>query len=291
MKRILSLMLVCLLAVLPMISMIACQTPDDPSTPDIPDTPSDPDEPSTPEEPDLSHLPSVPSDREITVEKGTALHENTEELGRIPQGLVEVVNKYMTSYEAMNLEGAITTFQTSSEYADTQALPTEAVMAYCSNKEGMQKVVDSWKKVDDKYELHLMTIINRTNALHGYLSADPSRMDQAMKDKNGNYIVHSGTTHYMMPNEEWTEYVWEMVELALDTADLKTIVFEEPDIWKASGYSECFKREWQKYYGEPWIDQTSSPEAMYKSQQLKVHLLTSMMETLVTRIKERSPET
>ncbi|MBO5897907.1 MAG: hypothetical protein J6R04_02735, partial [Clostridia bacterium] len=294
MKRILSLLLACFLAVLPLLALVGCQTPIEPSQPDTPSEPDEPEAPSTPEEPeepDLSHLPSVPSDREITVEKGTALHENTEELGRIPQGLVEVVNKYMTSYEAMNLEGAITTFQTNSEYAETQALPTEAVMAYCGNMESVERIVKSWGKVDDKYELHMMTIINRTNALHGYMSADPSRMDQAMKDRNGNYILHSGTTHYLMPNEEWTEYVWEMVELALDTADLKTIVFEEPDIWKASGYSECFKREWQKYYGEPWVDQTSSPEAMYKSQQLKVHLLTTMMETLITRIKEKSPET
>ena len=301
MKKVLLWLLVCSMALVPMLGMVACgdQTPadtnpgentNDPDTSDDTDD-KDPSDPSNDtEKPDLSHLPSVPSDREVSVVQGSALHENTDELGRIPQGLAEVVNKYMTSYEGMNLNGALTTFQTST-YAETQYLPTDAVMAYCSDKAGMESIVKAWDKVSDQYELHLMTIINRTNETQEYLSSDPSHMSQAMKDKNGNYLVHSGTNHYMMPNEEWTEYLWEMVEIALDTADLKTIVFEEPDLWKASGYSTCFKEEWEKYYNEPWQDQTSSPEAMYKSQQLKIYLLNRMMETIITRIKEKSPDT
>ena len=292
MKKALFWLLVGLMVFMPLLGMIGCNNtkpPVDPDQPSDPSTPSNPGASTTdPEQPDLSHLPSVPSDREVEIVTGSALHENT--FGRIPQGLAEVVNKYMTSYEAMNLKGPLTTFQTST-YSEGQQLPTDAVMAYFSSKEGMASIVKQWDQVSDKYELHLMTIINRTNATHEYLSSDPSRMDQVMTLKNGTKMTHSGTTYYMMPNEEWTEYVWSMVEIALDTAELKTIVFEEPDLFKDSGYSKCFKREWQKYYGEPWQDQTSSPEAMYKSQKLKIHLLEKMMTTLIERIREKSPTT
>ncbi len=228
------------------------------------------------------------ADRKVETVAGSAIHTNT--LGTIPGGLTEVVNLYMSDYEAMNMVGPLTTFQTNT-YSESQQLPTDAVMAYSSSKEGMADIVSAWNAVSDQYELHLMTIINRTNSTHEYISSDPSRMDQAMKDKNGNYLTHSGTNYYMMPNDEWTEYVWEMVQIALDTADVKTIVFEEPDLWKASGYSECFKQEWVKYYGEPWEDQSTSPEAALKSQELKIYLLDRMMTTLITRIKEKSPDT
>ena len=301
MKKVLLWLLVCSMALMPVLGMVACgdtspsdtdqgENPNDPDASGDPDD-KDPSDPSNdPEQPDLSHLPTVPSDREVTIVDGKALHENTDELGRIPQGLVEVVNKYMTNYEAMNLQGPLTTFQTHN-HTQSLHLPTDAVMAYCSNKEGMAKIVKEWDTMSDQYDIHLMTIINRTDIQHGYLSSDPSRMDQVMTFKDGTKWVHSGTVYYIMPNEEWTEYLWSMVEVALDAADLKAIVFEEPDLSRNSGYSECFKREWQKYYDEPWQDQTSSPEAMYKSQRLKIHLLESMMRTLVERIKQKSPET
>jgi hypothetical protein len=50
------------------------------------------------------------ADRIVETVTGTAIHANT--LGAIPGGLVEVVNKYMTSYEELALKGPLTTFQT-----------------------------------------------------------------------------------------------------------------------------------------------------------------------------------
>ncbi len=279
--------LVGLMAFLPVLGMVGCtQRP-----PDRTDGPNDPSDPSNdPEGQDPSDLPSVPSEREVEVIAGSALHENTAELGRIPEGLAELVNKYMTSYGTIVIDGARTTFQTDA-FSEAQMMPTDAVMAYRADKNGMANIVKLWNAHTDQYELHMMTIINRTNATNEYLSSDPSRMDQVMMDRDGNYMAHSGTFYYMMPNDEWAEYLWEIVEIALDTAPIKTIVFEEPDIYKGSGYSACFKREWEQYYGEPWQDQTSSPEAMLKSQQLKLYLLNRTMETVITRIKEKSPDT
>ena len=282
MKKALLWILLALLVVMPFFGMTACDGAD------IPDGTSDPNEPNEPNTnpDDMQHpeadMPSVPSEREVTVTAGSAIHENT--FGRIPQGLAEVVNKYMTTYEGMNLEGAKTTFQTNT-YSDYQKLPTDAVMVYYAPRSGTLGAIKEWAKLDDEYELHMMTIINRTDD-ESYLS---EHTGQIMVDKTGTKLTN-GAEHYMMPCDEWTEYVWGFIEPALDAASFKTIVFEEPDLYKESGYSATFKREWEKYYGEPWVDQTSSPEAMVKSQQLKVYLLNRMMETIVARVREKCPD-
>ena len=280
MKKVLLWILLTLFAVMPLFGMTACggaQTsePNDPNDPTA--------QPSGPDTQDPTvELPSVPSEREVTVSLGGAIHENT--FGRIPQGLVEVVNQYMTTYEGMNLEGVKTTFQTNT-YSDYQKLPTDAVMVYYAPRSGTLGAIKEWAKLDDTYELHMMTIINRTDD-ERYLA---EHADEIMTDKTGTKLTN-GAEHYMMPCDEWTEYVWSFIEPALDAASFKTIVFEEPDLYKESGYSATFKREWEKYYGEVWVDQTSSPEAMVRSQQLKVYLLNRMMETIVTRVREKCPD-
>ena len=281
MKKLFLWMLIVLLALMPVVGMTACDHTTPPIDPNQPDEPSDPSAPSG--EGELGDLPTVPSEREVTVVTGSAIRENT--FGRIPQGLAEVVNKYMTSYEAMNLAGAKTTFQTNT-YTELQRLPTDAVMVYYAPRSGTIDAIKEWAKLDDEYELHMMTIINRTDD-EAYLS---EHADQIMIDKTGTRLTN-GSEHYMMPNDEWTEYVWSFLEPALAVADFKTIVFEEPDLYKEAGYSASFKREWEKYYGEPWVDQSTSPEAMVKSQKLKVYLLNRTMETLVSRVRAKCPDT
>ncbi|MBO5897951.1 MAG: hypothetical protein J6R04_02960, partial [Clostridia bacterium] len=285
MKPMLSRALLMLLALLLTVTLWGCggDSSDKPTDDGTGDPDKQPGEDATPDEEDLSHLPSVPSEREMTVTQGLAIHENADALGRIPQGLAEVVNQYMSNYEGMNLQGAKTTFQTHT-YTELQQLPSDAVMVYYAPRSGAIGAIREWAKLDDEYELHMMTIINRTDE-QTYLS---EHADQIMTDVNGDYLTN-GSEHYMMPNDEWTDYVWSFLEPALEVADIQTIVFEEPDLYKASGYSASFKREWEKYYGEPWQDQTTSPEAMIKSQQLKVYLLNRMMEIITARIREKCP--
>ena len=279
MKKVLVWILLVLMAVTPILGMSACNDEPEPIDPDQPGDTTDPDG-----EVDPSSLPTVPSEREVTVSQGTAIHENTDELGRIPEGLAEAVNKYMSSYEAMNLQGPKTTFQTQN-YTELQYLSSDAVMAYYAPRSGSIEAMEKWAELDERYELHMMTIINRTDD-EGYLE---EHADQIMLDSTGTRLAN-GSEYYIMPCDEWTEYVWAFLEEALEVEAIQTVVFEEPDLFKESGYSDVFKREWQKYYGEPWVDQTTSPDAMVKSQKLKIYLLNRMMETLVARVREKRPD-
>ena len=237
MKRKLLLMLTVLAVLTSVIYMSSCgdTTPSDGDGTEV----EEPDEQENKE-----NLPSVPSERKVTVTEGSAIHANTEALGRLPQGLTEAVNRYMTTYEAMNLQGPVTTFQTNT-YTELQRLSSDAVMAYYAPRSGSIAAIKEWAKLDKDYELHIMTIINRTDD-EDYLS---DHADHIMLDSTGTRLAN-GSEYYIMPCDEWMEYVWSFLEETLEIEQIKTIVFEEPDLYTEAGYSAAFKREWKKYYGE-----------------------------------------
>ena len=126
MKKFIVWLLLALVVLTPVLGMSACNRPEQTVDPDQPSEQDDPKNPDGKDDP--SDAATVPSEREVTVVKGSAIHEHTAELGRIPEGLAEAVNKYMTSYAAMKLQGPKTTFQTHN-YTELQHLPSDAVMS------------------------------------------------------------------------------------------------------------------------------------------------------------------
>ncbi len=208
-----------------------------------------------------------------------------------PAGLAEAVNRYMTNYDAIRVEGAVTTFQTGDKYHAGQRINTEAVMAYVSTPSGIDGVLGSWIGTKDYYSINVMMPINRDS--DDYVRRDPANYGDIQTDAAGKYITHSTSDHvyYMVPTENWTEYVWEIVSAAVKKYPLDSITFEEPEMWYDSGYSDGFKAEWEKYYGTPWEKQTASPEAMLKTMRLKVYLFDRVLSEIARRVHAESPET
>lgn len=228
--------------------------------------------------------------REYSVEEGTLLQPGADD-SRVPDGLSEVINQYMTHYDSLGVEGTVTTFQTSSRYQDSQRINTEAVMAYVSVPSQLDSVIPSWVAAEDFYSINIMMPINRDS--HDYVTQDKHNFDDIQTDAEGKYITHSTSdkVYYMVPSESWIEYIWEMVEHILEQYPVDSITFEEPEMWYASGYSEGFKYEWEQYYDEPWQDQRSSPEAMLKTMRLKVYLFDRLLAEIADRMHELSPDT
>ena len=276
-------------------------TPDDPPAPEQPDNPDPPDDPEQPDNPPVENGRYNPHAdraegqtsitlREYSIEDGTLLQPGADD-SRVPEGLTEVVNQYMTHYDALGVEGTVTTFQTSSRYQDSQRINTEAVMAYVSVPSQLDTVIPSWYAAEDFYSINIMMPINRDS--HDYVTLDPDNFGHIQTDANGKYITHSTSdkVYYMVPTEGWTEYIWGMVEHILEKYPVDSITFEEPEMWYASGYSDGFKQEWEDYYGDPWQDQRSSPEAMLKTMRLKVYLFDRLLAEIADRMHELSPDT
>jgi hypothetical protein len=63
---------------------------------------------------------------------------------------------------------------------------------------------------------------------------------------------------------------------------------EEPEFWARAGYAPAFRREWQAYFGEPWQEPHASPEAHFRSGQLKQHLLTRSLDRVTTVLRDEA---
>ncbi len=89
--------------------------------------------------------------------------------------------------------------------------------------------------------------------------------------RNGETIWHGNDVPYVVPSPSYLLYIQSHVRRAID-AGITEIFLEEPEYWARAGYSESFKKEWQKYYHTPWVPQHESPEATYLSSKLKYQL-------------------
>ena len=113
--------------------------------------------------------------------------------------------------------------------------------------------------------------------------------DEAQLTQFGD-TVYSGTPYYknivVVPTDN---YIAQMKEHVIKTAidgGAEAIYLEEPEFFARGGYSDAFKREWEKYYGFPWRPQHESAENMFYSNRLKAHLYAMAYEELYTYAKE-----
>ena len=95
--------------------------------------------------------------------------------------------------------------------------------------------------------------------------------DEGQVERNGKEIGHGKGIPYIVPTDNYIEYFKTIIKKVID-AGITVIYLEEPEFWARAGYSEAFKKEWQKYYGFAWMPQHESPEATYLSSKLKYHL-------------------
>jgi len=95
--------------------------------------------------------------------------------------------------------------------------------------------------------------------------------DEGQVERSGKEIGHGKGIPYVVPTDSYIAYFKTLIKKLID-AGVTSIYLEEPEFWARGGYSESFKREWQKFYGFAWVPQHESPEATYLSSRLKYQL-------------------
>ncbi|MBB6670849.1 S-layer homology domain-containing protein [Cohnella nanjingensis] len=179
-----------------------------------------------------------------------------------------------------------TTFQTGASGDDESThVLADSVMVYVNDPASIESKISAW--TNQGYQVDVMMALNRDmNYYKRGLYDGVEHVDEIQKDKNGNLFTHSTSVDvpYMVPTENWNNYIYSMAKASID-AGARRIVFEEPDVFIKSGYSDAFKREWLAYYGEDWVDPASSKEAEFKSQKLKVYLCYRALKDISERIK------
>ena len=195
---------------------------------------------------------------------------------------------------AQNDDKIKTTFQTSREWRPTIDVRTDAVMVYGvggnpsdrSRRIPFEDRVKSWR--DRGYVAHFMTGI-AWGEYQDYFTGEYDgkwHLDEGQVQQNGDTIWHGRMVPYIVPSENFLTYLKEKHVKRVIDAGITSIFMEEPEFWSRAGYSEAFKREWQKYYGFEWRPQHESPENTYLANKLKYQLYYNALNDVFTYAKE-----
>lgn len=163
-------------------------------------------------------------------------------------------------------------------------LNSDIAMVYGVDKSLPQRL-KTWK--DKGYLPHVMTGVawgEYQDYIYGRWDGKDHH-DEIQTEPSGRRIGHGGDVWYMTPTENYTRYLIEGVKRALD-AGAEAIYLEEPEYWVRAGWEEAFKREWQAYYGEPWISPEASPDAQWKASKLKYYLYRRALSTIFNYVRE-----
>lgn len=187
-----------------------------------------------------------------------------------------------------------TTFQTSREWRPTIDVRSDAVMVYGvggnpsdrSRTVSFEERVQSWR--NRGYLTHFMTGI-AWGEYKDYFTGEwdgKIHIDEGQVKQNGDTIWHGHMVPYIVPSENFLNYLKERHVKRVIDAGIDVIFMEEPEFWAKAGYSEAFKREWKKYYGFDWRPQYLSPENTYLSNKLKYHLYYNALDEVFSFAKE-----
>lgn len=187
-----------------------------------------------------------------------------------------------------------TTFQTSREWRPTIDNRADAAMVYGvggnpsdkSKKISFEERVKSWR--DRGYTAHFMTGI-AWGEYQDYFTGDWDgkwHLDEGQVQISGDTIWHGHLVPYIVPSQNFLNYLKERHVKRVIDAGIDAIFMEEPEFWARAGYSDAFKREWKKYYGFDWRPQHESPENTYLASKLKYQLYYNALNEVFTYAKE-----
>src|ERR1700712_1375932 len=163
-----------------------------------------------------------------------------------------------------------TSFQASAPWNAAYDVRSDIAMVYGMDSTFTERV-KGYK--DHGYNVQFMTGIAWGNYQDYFTGKFDGKTheDEGQVDRNGKEIGHGKGIPYIVPTDNYIAYFKTLIKKVID-AGVSSIYLEEPEFWARAGYSESFKREWQKMYGFAWMPQHESPEATYLSSKLKYQL-------------------
>lgn len=186
--------------------------------------------------------------------------------------------------QKVNLHTEKTAFQISAPWNAAYDVRSDAAIVYGYDSTFGERVA-GWKQ--HGYNVQFMTGVawgNYQDYFSGKWDGKP-HLDEGQMDRKGDSIGHGRNVPYTVPTDSYIAYFKELMKKVID-AGINTIYLEEPEFWARAGYSEAFKREWQKYYNFAWMPQHESPEATYLSSKLKYHLYFKALKEIFLYAKE-----
>lgn len=190
---------------------------------------------------------------------------------------------------AQNKSKQKTSFQVAAPWSANYDVRSDIAMVYGINDAGgnFEERVKSYR--DKGYEVQFMTGIAWGEYKDYFLGEwdGKNHLDEGQVMRNGETIWHGKNVPYIVPSANFLAYMKTHVKRAID-AGVSAIYLEEPEFWARAGYGDAFKKEWQNYYGSPWMAQHESPEATYLSSKLKYQLYFNALKEVFAYVKSYS---
>ena len=163
-----------------------------------------------------------------------------------------------------------TCFQAAAPYSPELDIGSDVAIVYGINSSFHDRVAQ-WR--EKGYTASMMTGIAWGGYGDYYMVDGKLKKDEIQTVKSGKLLMHgkSTTVGYNVPSPAYVEYIKRNITPAIEEG-VRAIYMEEPEYWASSGWSEGFKKEWQRFYGEPWRAPDSSPDAQYRASKLKYEL-------------------
>jgi len=181
-----------------------------------------------------------------------------------------------------------TCFQTGSGYAPEVDIGSDMAVVYGVDDSFADRA-GSWRQKG--YVVGMMTGIAWGGYDAYYGSGDQFKRNEVQTEKSGKLWMHgnSTTVGYNVPTPAYIEFIKQYIDPAID-ASVHAVFLEEPEYWAVTGWSEAFKKEWQRFYGEPWQPPDSSVDAQYRASKLKYELYFNALQEVFRHVKRRAAE-
>ena len=176
-----------------------------------------------------------------------------------------------------------TCFQTGNNYAPELDIASDMAIVYGGGEDFAARA-EAWRA--NGYLVALMTGI-AWGGYGDYFGEGPTfKREEIQTRKDGRLFMHgdSTTIGYNVPTAAYVEYLKRKVTPAIE-AGARAVFMEEPEYWAQSGWSPAFKLAWQDFYGEPWQEPDSSPDAQYRASRLKYELYFSALQGVFQHAK------
>lgn len=179
-----------------------------------------------------------------------------------------------------------TCFQTTWPYAPEIDIGSDVAIVYGVGGNFRERA-DQWR--EKGYAISMMTGISWGAYDEYYKTPDGFKKEEVQTRKSGRLFMHghSTTVGYNVPTDAYVEFIKRHVEPAVD-AGVDAIFLEEPEFWAEAGWSEAFRQEWQRFYGEPWQPPDSSVDAQYRASKLKYEMYFRALREVFRHIKARA---
>jgi hypothetical protein len=179
-----------------------------------------------------------------------------------------------------------TLFQAHHGYVPEIDIATDVAVVYGVDKTFLDRVA-KWR--EEGYATSMMTGISWGNYGEYYVEDGQLKTEEIQTSKSGRVFMHgnSKTVGYNVPSPPYLEFIKNRIRPAIHP-DIQAIYLEEPEYWAETGWSEGFKKEWERYYGEPWVAPDSSVTAQYKASRLKYELYFNALKEVIGFIKEEA---